>query len=81
MYQLFWAFRMYTLFNIRPVKQTQYSHITNLEMIKNCNNNWSFSIIYAILCKNGLFLCEPRTSRNLFHRGNKMDYLCAFMNW
>ena len=41
MYQLFWAFHMYTLFNIRPMKQTQYSHITNLEMIKNCNNNFN----------------------------------------
>ena len=52
-------------------------------MAVSCQNTglfhlWSFMGHYA---KTDYFLCVPRTSWNLFHRGNKTDYLCAFMNW
>ena len=50
-------------------------------MALSCQNTGLFQSFMAYYAKTDYILCVPRTSWNLFHRGNKMDYLCAFMNW
>ena len=50
-------------------------------MAVSCQNTGLFQPFLAYYAKTDYFLRVPRTSWNLFHRGNKTDYFSAFMNW